>query len=92
MLSNAGHIASLVNPPGNPKAHFYVGPEPGPDPEQWQAESERRAGTWWEHWADWALVRSGDARRAPAKEGSRKFPPIEPAPGAYIRDLEPSSA
>jgi polyhydroxyalkanoate synthase subunit PhaC len=92
VLSNAGHIASLVNPPGNPKAHFYVGPEPGSDPEQWQAESERRPGTWWEHWADWALARSGDARRAPAREGSRKFPPIEPAPGAYIRDLEPSSA
>jgi polyhydroxyalkanoate synthase len=92
VLSNAGHIASLVNPPGNLKAHFYVGPEPGPDPDQWQAESERRPGTWWEHWADWALVRSGDARRAPTKEGSRKFPPIEPAPGAYIRDLEPSRA
>ena len=26
MLSNAGHIASLVNPPGNPKANYYTGP------------------------------------------------------------------
>ena len=25
-LSNAGHIASLVNPPGNPKASYYTGP------------------------------------------------------------------
>ena len=25
-LSNAGHIASLVNPPGNPKANYFTGP------------------------------------------------------------------
>jgi len=30
VLSNAGHIASLINPPGNPKAHFFAGPEPVP--------------------------------------------------------------
>ena len=29
-LSNAGHIASLVNPPGNPKASFYTGPRTRP--------------------------------------------------------------
>ena len=27
-LSNAGHIAALVNPPGNPKASYYLGPKP----------------------------------------------------------------
>ena len=30
VLSNAGHIASLVNPPGNPKATYYIGGEAGP--------------------------------------------------------------
>src|SRR5437588_7317906 len=63
VLASAGHIASLVNPPGNPKAYFFAGPEPEPDPEQWQAKAEKRPGTWGEHWADWALVRSGEARR-----------------------------
>jgi polyhydroxyalkanoate synthase len=92
VLSNAGHIASLVNPPGNPKAHFFVGPEPEGDPEQWQAKAQKVSGTWWEHWADWAIERSGDTRRSPAKLGSRKFRAIEPAPGAYVRGLEPSHA
>ena len=92
VLSNAGHIASLVNPPGNPKAHFFAGPEPEPDPDQWQAKAERRPGTWWEHWADWALERAGEARPAPAKAGSRKFRVIEPAPGSYVRGLEPARA
>jgi polyhydroxyalkanoate synthase len=90
VLSNAGHIASLVNPPGNPKAHFFAGPEPEPDPDAWQAKAEKIPGTWWEHWADWAVQRSGDTHRSPTKLGSRKFHVIEPAPGAYVRGLEPS--
>ena len=90
VLSYSGHIASLVNPPGNPKAHFFAGPEPEPDPDAWQAKAQKVAGTWWEHWADWAIQRSGDTRRSPTSLGSRKFRVIEPAPGAYVRGLEPS--
>ena len=92
VLSNAGHIASLVNPPGNPKAHFFAGPEPEADPDQWQAKAQKVPGTWWEHWADWAIERSGDARRPAAKLGSRKFRVIDSAPGAYVRGVEPSRA
>jgi polyhydroxyalkanoate synthase len=29
VLSYSGHIASLVNPPGNPKAHYWTGGTPG---------------------------------------------------------------
>ena len=90
VLSYSGHIASLVNPPGNPKAHFFAGPEPEPDPDAWQAKAQKVAGTWWEHWADWAIQRSGDTRRSPTSLGSRKFRVIELAPGAYVRGLEPS--
>ena len=51
VLSNAGHIASLVNPPGNPKASYYTGASPGPDPEAWLASATRHTGSWWEAWA-----------------------------------------
>jgi polyhydroxyalkanoate synthase len=37
VLSYSGHIASLVNPPGNPKAHYWTGGTPGADPGQWLA-------------------------------------------------------
>jgi polyhydroxyalkanoate synthase subunit PhaC len=92
VLSNAGHIASLVNPPGNPKAHYFAGPEPGSDPEAWRAGAERRAGTWWEHWSDWVSERSGDERKAPTKLGSRRHKVIEQAPGSYVRGAEPIAA
>src|SRR5260370_31324193 len=33
VLTNAGHIASLVNPPRNPKATHYINAQPGPHPD-----------------------------------------------------------
>ena len=92
VLSNAGHIASLINPPGNPKSEFFAGPEPGPDPEEWRDAAERRQGTWWDHWATWILERSGDEKKAPARLGNRRHRVVEPAPGCYVRGLEPVNA
>ena len=85
VLSYAGHIQALVNPPSNPKAHYFLGDEPGPDPDKWLAGAERHDGSWWEHWAAWALQRSGDTRTAPRRLGNRRHPPLEPAPGTYVR-------
>jgi len=84
VLSHAGHIASLVNPPGNPKSSYYVGGEPGDDPDAWQAASEKRQGTWWEHWSGWHEARGGKLKDAPATLGNGKNPVIEAAPGTYI--------
>jgi poly[(R)-3-hydroxyalkanoate] polymerase subunit PhaC len=89
ILSNAGHIASLVNPPGNPKAHYFAGPEPGGDPDDWRAAAQQEQGTWWEHWSSWVLERSGDERKAPSRPGNRRHPIIEAAPGSYVRGLDP---
>jgi polyhydroxyalkanoate synthase len=88
VLSNAGHIASLVNPPGNPKAHYFAGPPLEVDPHAWLASAERRHGTWWEHWADWEIARAGPERPAPGRLGNRRYRPLDPAPGRYVRDLE----
>jgi polyhydroxyalkanoate synthase len=85
-LSNAGHIASLVNPPGNPKASYFTGPlEPAESPEKWLERAERHTGSWWEHWGDWLLKRSGAEKAAPTALGSEHYPPQNPAPGAYVR-------
>jgi polyhydroxyalkanoate synthase len=85
ILSGGGHIQHLVNPPGNPKARYRTGPTPGGDPDAWLAAAELAEGSWWGHWASWVHERSGAFRRAPASLGSREFPPLEPAPGSYVR-------
>ncbi len=84
ILSNAGHIQAQVNPPGNPKAHYFAGPEPGPDPEVWLAAAERQPGTWWDHWADWALERCPADVPAPSDLGNDDYPILAPAPGTYV--------
>lgn len=90
MLSNAGHIASLVNPPGNPKASYFSGGTPSPDPKTWLAGAEKRTGSWWQTWADWELERSGVEQPAPQRLGNENHPPREPAPGLYVLDRDPS--
>jgi polyhydroxyalkanoate synthase len=84
-LTNSGHVQSLINPPGNPKARYHVGPTPGPDPETWRANAEERTGTAWEHMLAWLRDRSGPERDAPRKTGNRRHPATDPAPGQYVR-------
>lgn len=86
VLSNAGHVAALVNPPGNPKASYWLGPRPGADPEAWLAKAHKHTGTWWEVWTEWTTARSGKEKAAPATLGSRKFPALDAAPGRYVHE------
>ena len=83
VLSHSGHIASLVNPPGNPQASYWTGPAPGPNPEAWRTKATQQTGSWWEAWVPWIRARSGPMRNA-RKPGSRAYPAMEPAPGTYI--------
>ena len=83
-LSHSGHIAGIVNPPGNPKAHYWTRERArrGDDADSWLAGAERRPGSWWEDWLAWAEPRSGAmvAPRPLPAGGDR-------APGGYVVDL-----
>jgi polyhydroxyalkanoate synthase len=84
VLSNAGHIAALVNPPTNPKASFQVNdacPEP---PEEWRAGAATHPGSWWTDYATWLGERSGDMTDAPKLLGSDRYSPAGSAPGTYV--------
>lgn len=85
VLSSSGHIQALVNPPGNPRSRFRTNLALPEDPDEWLAGAAEQPGTWWDHWLDWLAERSGDERRAPRRLGSASYPPLEPAPGRYVR-------
>lgn len=86
VLSNSGHIAGLVNPPGNPKSRHWTGPSPeGLSAQDWFAQAQQQPGSWWECWAPWIVQRSGARKAAPKRLGSRAFPVLGEAPGTYIR-------
>ncbi len=92
VLSNAGHIQSLVNPPGNPKATYFIDGELDRDAQGWLDTADKHAGTWWERWADWVIAGSPDTVAAPDTLGSDDHPPLDAAPGRYVRDLAPAHA
>ena len=86
VLSNSGHIQSLLNPPGNPKAKYFRNPKIEPTADEWAAGAEEVAGSWWTRWAEWLHERSGDMKPAPKKGGSKRFPALYDAPGKYVFD------
>jgi poly[(R)-3-hydroxyalkanoate] polymerase subunit PhaC len=86
VLANSGHIQSLLNPPGNPKACFWSGAASAAGAESWHEQAEKKSGSWWPHWLDWIKARSGDMTLAPATLGSEQNPPLEAAPGRYVME------
>ena len=84
VLSTAGHIAGIVNPP-NPKSAHWVGPD-GPLPvsaDEWREQATRHEGTWWENWTTWIGERAGSMRQPP-ELGSARYVSLGDAPGGYV--------
>ena len=84
VLSNSGHLQSLLNPPTNPKASFMIGPVGAESPDAFLAAAEKRKGSWWLDWRDWLHARSGEEVAAPASRGSTRHPTLAAAPGTYV--------
>ena len=86
VLSTSGHIASMVNPPGNPKATYQVNEDNPADPEVWLKTATTEPGTWWPDYVRWLADRSGDLREAPTALGGGGLEPMDAAPGTYVFD------
>lgn len=86
VLSTSGHIAALVNPPGNPKASYRAGDTDEIDPDEWAAAAELHHDSWWPDYSRWLVARGGEQKTAPKKLGASGLPPLEPAPGTYVHE------
>ena len=87
VLSQAGHMQAILNPPGNPKAKYFVSKKAGHPPadvDDWLKGTEEVPGSWWPLWMDWVQQRSGKQVAAPKAAGNKKYPPLEAAPGLYV--------
>jgi len=80
-LANSGHIAGIVNPPGNKKAQYWASDATPSDPEVWREGAALREGSWWPDWYEWLGALSG-ANVAPPK--NTKYPALAAAPGTYV--------
>ena len=85
-LSTSGHIAAMVNPPGNPKASFRTAPANPADPAEFLATAQTHKGTWWTDYSSWLAERSGARRQSPRTLGGEGHPMQGTAPGTYVHD------
>ncbi|MEM6899149.1 MAG: alpha/beta fold hydrolase, partial [Pseudomonadota bacterium] len=86
VLSNSGHLQSLLNPPGNPKAQYFSNKELPESADDWAANAEEVKASWWPAWGQWLKERSGSLKTAPKETGNASFEPIYPSPGKYVFD------
>jgi len=89
VLSNGGHNAGIVNPPGHPKRHHQIAThkenENYLDPDAWQASAVHHGGSWWPCWQGWLERRSGHPVKPPKGGDARKgYKPLGDAPGTYV--------
>jgi polyhydroxyalkanoate synthase len=86
VLSSGGHIASMVNPPGNRKASFRTAPDNPPDPGDWLDGATTEAGSWWPDFVRWLEQCGGGEKTRPRRLGAAGLPAIDAAPGTYVLD------
>ncbi len=87
VLAGSGHIAGVINPPARNKYQYWTGPAPwtnDADYDTWIGAAETTAGSWWPYWQSW-IEDHNDKRAAARAPGSKTHPPIEDAPGAYVK-------
>jgi poly[(R)-3-hydroxyalkanoate] polymerase subunit PhaC len=84
VLSSSGHIQSIVNPPTNPKAKYFLNATLPDAAEDWLAGASEHGGSWWTHWASWYRGHGGGEVHAPATLGNATHPAGDPAPGRYV--------
>ena len=84
LLVNSGHVQSIVNPPGHPKASYQETDLLDADPQTWQTVSQTHRGSWWPRWIEWLQAHAGPLHPARDAAGNADYPPLEPAPGRYV--------
>ncbi len=87
VLGASGHIAGVINPPAKGKRSHWIGAEGSSpsDAEAWLATATENRGSWWPDWSAWLADQGGEMIDAPKSPGTAAYPPIEPAPGRYVK-------
>lgn len=85
VLSGSGHIAGVVNPPASNKYQYWTNDNvKNVSVAEWMKDAVEHKGSWWPDWREW--LGGLDPEEVPARAvGSDALPPIEDAPGSYVR-------
>ena len=91
ILSTSGHVAAMVNPPGNDKASYQVAKDCPEDPQEWLRRAEACHGSWWPDYTGWLAERrrAGDK---PSPDPGDSAGGLSPGAGSPERALRSSGA
>jgi polyhydroxyalkanoate synthase len=89
VLSNGGHNAGIVSPPGHPRRHHQIAShkenENYVDPDAWQLAAVSHEGSWWPCWQNWLVKHSPGQASPPAMGAPHKgYAAQDAAPGSYV--------
>lgn len=83
LLTNGGHNAGVVSPPGKANRRYQVSTRSHHaayiDPETWLSSMPVHEGSWWPAWEHWLAARAGDMVAPPAMGTA-----LCDAPGSYV--------
>jgi len=83
VLAASGHIAGVVNPPGQSKYGHWESDKLPKTPDAWLEGARYENDSWWPVWEKWVGEFSGGEVKA-RKPGDGKLKPLEDAPGSYV--------
>lgn len=85
VMAGSGHIAGVVNPPALGKYQYWTNDTSDTfELSDWIKSAQEHKGSWWPDWRQW--ISQIDGEDLPARAvGNDALPPIEDAPGSYVR-------
>lgn len=84
VLTAAGHIAGIVNPPKKSKYAYWTNSRRAKHPDVWYKNAKKHDGSWWTDWKRWLHKHQG--KEVAAREpGTGKIKALEDAPGSYVK-------
>jgi polyhydroxyalkanoate synthase len=89
VLTSGGHNAGIVSEPGHKGRTYQMATaQQGANylpPLEWQKQTAKKEGSWWEPWAQWLAGHSTGKRKPPSMGNSAKgYAPLGEAPGTYV--------
>jgi polyhydroxyalkanoate synthase len=85
VLGASGHIAGVINPAAKNRRSYWTNPSDQATAADWLDGATENPGSWWSHWAAWLGRFGGGEVPARSRLGADAYPPVEPAPGRYVK-------
>lgn len=88
VLTNGGHNAGIVNPPGHTRRHFrHASLKPGElclSADDWLSRASLVEGSWWPRWCEWLVAAGTPGFAELPSMGLPSASPLGDAPGQYV--------